>query len=122
DVHVQLFTLNVNARPDDLAGPADTAQRAATIREIHRGLSMAVCALPAIDEMRGRSSAADEEDPDIVVAMRGAPAAIVHRAFHRLPERGVHAARDEAVEPGTFVHFVEMHERLAAEQDAPAVA
>ena len=122
DVHVQRLVFHVDPRPDDLAGPRDAVQRRAAIREIHRGLAETLRAFPAADEMRGRRGPADEKDPHVFAAELRAPAHIVQRVFDRLAERAMHAIREQPVQPGALVHFVEMDHGLAFEEHPPSVA
>ena len=46
----------------------------------------------------------------------------MQRGFHRLARGLLHAIREQRVEPGAFVNFVEVHHRLAFEQHSLAVA
>ena len=113
DVHVQRVVLDVDARPDDLAGLRDAAERAAAVGEVHRRLAEAFGAGPAADEVRGRRGAADLEDPDVVLRRAGAvgvaPADVVQRGFDRLAGRLLDAVGDPGVEAGALVDFVEVH-------------
>ena len=76
--------------------------------------------------MRRRRAAADEKDPDVITdgaaAVDVAPAQIVQRVFHRLAHRLMNAIGHQSVQPGAFIHFVEMRQRLAFVQHAAAVA
>ena len=72
---------------------------------------------PAAHEMRRRGGAADEEHPHIFAhrarSIPVAPANVVQRGFHRLPRGPLHAIREQRIEPRAFIHFVEVHQRLA---------
>ena len=48
-----------------------------------------------------------------------APAQIVERVFRRKTQLAPEAIGDEAIQPGAFIHFVEMRHGLAREQNAP---
>ncbi len=77
-------------------------------------------------EVRRRGAAADEEDPDVIgngaAAVDVAPAKIVQRVLHGLIHRLMDAEREQSVEPGAFVDFIKMRQRLALIQNPAAVA
>ena len=83
-------------------------------------------ARPAADEVGRRRRTADQEHPDVVLhrarSVPIAPAEVVQRVFDRLAHRLVDAIGHQAVEPGAFVDFVEVRQRLAVVQHALAVA
>ncbi len=96
DVDVQLSAFHKDAAPDDLAGAADSFERAAAEREIHGRLAVAGCAAIAIDKVAGGSGAGDLQHPDEVVDAVAfvvlAPADVVQRGcgieLKRLPRSG----------------------------------
>jgi len=69
----------------------------------------------------GRRGAADEQHPDIVAAVLLTPAQVVQGVLRGEAKLAPQAVGDEAVEAGAFVHLVEMRQRLALEEHAPAV-
>jgi hypothetical protein len=71
--------------------------------------------------MGGGSGAGDEEDPDVVLGRAagvvGPPTKVVERVFDGLAEDGVDAGREDAVETGAFVDFVEVGDGLTGADD-----
>ena len=66
--------------------------------------------------MGRRSGAGDEEHPDVgvhTVAFVGlAPAQIVQRVFRRKTQLAPQFIRDQPVQAGAFVHFIEVRQRF----------
>lgn len=121
EVHLELAVFHEDTAPDDFTRLGDPVQGAATLREIHRGLTVTVAAFPSIDMVLDRSGTTDEEDPDILVCCAGlvpiAPTQVVQGGFGWLLECGVHALGHEGVDTTALVHFVEVWVGLAFEDD-----
>ncbi len=113
-------------RPDDFARLANALERAAAETKVHRRLPLAARAAPTADEMSRRGGAADQKHPNVIVDRARAivsPQRISCNVFSTgWPMRSMHAIRHQAIEPGAFVDFVEMRQRLAVVQHAAAVA
>ena len=125
-IHVQRIAFDVNPRPHDFAWLRNATQRAAAAGKIHGWLAESFGAGPTARKMRRRSGAADEEHPHVFAHRAGlipvAPANVVQRGFHRLPRGPLHAIREQRIQPRAFIHFIEVHQRLAFEQNSPAVS
>jgi hypothetical protein len=91
NIHVECFILNVDAAPYDFAWLRYTVHRAATIGEIHGGLTVSVSTFPAIDEMLRWCSTTDQEDPYVIVAVLVAPSKIMQCVFYGLLQQLVNA-------------------------------
>src|SRR5215212_8756531 len=105
--------------PDDLARPADALDRAAAEPEVDRRLALADGTRVAADEVGGWYRARDLEDPDVVVAVRRAPANVVERRRWIKPERRPDAVRDEGVNRRSLVDLVEVDDRPPRIELAP---
>ena len=66
EVHFEFAAFDEDATPHDLAGPGDAADSAAAQTEIHGRLAKGLSAFVAIDVMRRRSTAGDQEHPYVV--------------------------------------------------------
>src|SRR2546427_13062493 len=72
--------------------------------------------------MCGRSSARDQENPNVIIDAIApemlAPAEIVQRVLRREAQLAPEPIRYQSIQAGTFIDLVEMWERLATKQDA----
>ena len=96
-----------HAAPDDLAGPADTLDRAAAEAEIDRWLALADGPRVAADEVRRRHRARDLEHPHVVVPYGVAPTDVVQRGRRRRAERVQTRFVTRASTAGALVDLVE---------------
>ncbi len=112
NVAVEFVVRDEHATPDNRAGLAQSLDCTSAERKIHRGLAFAGRAGVAADQVRGRHRARDFEHPDELIANLATPAHIVERRFRRKSENVPDAIGDERVETSTFVHFIEMWNRL----------
>ena len=100
-----------------MAGLADTLERAATGREVHGRLTFAARTLVAVSKVGGGNGAGDLENPDILVdrfaqavvpGVPTAPAQIVQGGFGRVAQLLPEPIRDQSIQAGTLIDFVEI--------------
>ena len=106
----QFVFLYIYAAPDNFSGLADSLQRSAAQRKIHRWLPFAHRASISFREMLRRRGAGNLENPNKLSAVLFAVAQIVQRGFGIETQLAPHAVGDQRIDACAFVDFIEVRQ------------